>query len=55
MRKWLLGTLALLVIAAILFFVLAPAMVEKSMKALRIEDAIGTTMSVIFVIFMGAG
>src|SRR3954449_528421 len=32
MRKWLLGILALLVIAAILFFILAPAMVEKSMN-----------------------
>jgi hypothetical protein len=28
-------------------------MVEKSMNAFRIEDAIGTTMSVILVIFMG--
>lgn len=32
MRKWLLGILAVLVIAAILFFILAPAMVEKSMN-----------------------
>jgi microsomal dipeptidase-like Zn-dependent dipeptidase len=32
MRKWLLGILALLVIAAILFFLLAPGMVEKSMN-----------------------
>jgi microsomal dipeptidase-like Zn-dependent dipeptidase len=32
MRKWLLGILALLVIAAILFFILAPGMVEKSMN-----------------------
>ena len=32
MRKWLLGILALLVIAAILFFLLAPDMVEKSMN-----------------------
>jgi microsomal dipeptidase-like Zn-dependent dipeptidase len=35
MRKWLLGILALLVIAAILFFILAPAMVEKSMNKVR--------------------
>jgi microsomal dipeptidase-like Zn-dependent dipeptidase len=32
MRKWLLGILALLVIAAVLFFVFAPGMVEKSMN-----------------------
>lgn len=35
MRKWLLGIAALLVIAAILFFVLAPAMVEKSMNKVQ--------------------
>ena len=32
MRKWLLGILAFFVIAAILFFILAPGMVEKSMN-----------------------
>jgi len=32
MRKWLLGLLAVLTIAAILFFVLAPGIVEKSMN-----------------------
>jgi len=32
MRKWLLGILALVIVAAILFFLLAPAMVEKSMN-----------------------
>jgi microsomal dipeptidase-like Zn-dependent dipeptidase len=32
MRKWLLGIAALLLIAAILFFILAPGMVEKSMN-----------------------
>lgn len=32
MRKWLLGIAALLVIAAVLFFLLAPGMVEKSMN-----------------------
>jgi microsomal dipeptidase-like Zn-dependent dipeptidase len=35
MRKWLLGILALLIIAAILFFILAPAMVEKSMNKVQ--------------------
>lgn len=35
MRKWLLGILALLVIAAILFFILAPGMVEKSMNKVQ--------------------
>lgn len=35
MRKWLLGILALLAIAAIIFFVLAPAMVEKSMNKVQ--------------------
>jgi len=35
MRKWLLGILAFLVIAAILFFVLAPGMVEKSMNKVQ--------------------
>jgi len=35
MRKWLLGIAALLAIAAILFFVLAPAMVEKSMNKVQ--------------------
>lgn len=35
MRKWLLGILALLVIAAILFFMLAPGMVEKSMNKVQ--------------------
>jgi microsomal dipeptidase-like Zn-dependent dipeptidase len=32
MRKWLLGIAALLLIAAVLFFILAPGMVEKSMN-----------------------
>lgn len=32
MRKWLLGILAFLVLAAILFFILAPGIVEKSMN-----------------------
>ena len=35
MRKWLLGILALLIIAAILFFILAPGMVEKSMNKVQ--------------------
>ncbi|WP_296612574.1 dipeptidase [Sphingomonas sp.] len=35
MRKWLLGIASLLVIAAILFFVLAPGMVEKSMNKVQ--------------------
>jgi membrane dipeptidase len=35
MRKWLLGIAALLLIAAILFFVLAPGMVEKSMNKVQ--------------------
>jgi microsomal dipeptidase-like Zn-dependent dipeptidase len=35
MRKWLLGIMALLVIAAILFFILAPGMVEKSMNKVQ--------------------
>jgi microsomal dipeptidase-like Zn-dependent dipeptidase len=35
MRKWLLGVLALLVIAAILFFILAPGIVEKSMNKVQ--------------------
>ncbi|WP_066806887.1 dipeptidase [Sphingomonas asaccharolytica] len=35
MRKWLLGLVALLVIAATLFFILAPAMVEKSMNKVQ--------------------
>jgi microsomal dipeptidase-like Zn-dependent dipeptidase len=35
MRKWLLGILALLAVAAILFFVLAPAIVEKSMNKVQ--------------------
>jgi microsomal dipeptidase-like Zn-dependent dipeptidase len=35
MRKWLLGLVALLVIAAILFFILAPGMVEKSMNKVQ--------------------
>jgi len=35
MRKWLLGILALLGIAAILFFILAPGMVEKSMNKVQ--------------------
>lgn len=35
MRKWLLGILAFLVIAAILFFLLAPGMVEKSMNKVQ--------------------
>jgi len=32
MRKWLLGILALILVAAIAFFTLAPAMIEKSMN-----------------------
>jgi microsomal dipeptidase-like Zn-dependent dipeptidase len=35
MRKWLLGIMALLIIAAILFFILAPGMVEKSMNKVQ--------------------
>ena len=35
MRKWLLGLVALLIIAAILFFILAPGMVEKSMNKVQ--------------------
>jgi len=35
MRKWLLGILAFLIVAAILFFILAPAMVEKSMNKVQ--------------------
>ena len=35
MRKWLLGIVALLIIAAILFFLLAPGIVEKSMNKVQ--------------------